>query len=82
MVNQQVIMVPACLVPLLIRSAGFHARDPDSFAHALHQALSLSKVEESAIRDRARQWAVQRFSEEEFVKGWNASGWQKYLAIP
>jgi len=70
------------IVPYYGEPTGFHARDPDSFADALHQALSLSKAEESAMRKRARQWAVQRFSEEEFVKGWNASGWQKSLAIP
>lgn len=66
---------------ILIRSTGFHARDPDSFADALHQVLSLPKAEELGIRKRARQWAVQRFSEEEFVKAWDASGWQKHVAI-
>jgi alpha-1,2-mannosyltransferase len=32
-----------------------------------------------ALRERARTWAVQRFSEEEFEKGWNESGWKKWL---
>jgi alpha-1,2-mannosyltransferase len=66
---------------MLIHNTGFHARDPDSFADALHQALNLPKSEELGMRKRARQWAVQRFSEEEFVKAWDASGWQKHLAV-
>lgn len=80
-VNQQVLPVPSYLTALLIRNTGFHARDPDSFAEALHQALSLPITEAHGIRERTRQWAVQRFSEEEFVKAWDASGWQKHLAI-
>ena len=35
--------------------------------------------EELELRLRARTWAVQRFSNEEFEKGWNDSGWKKWL---
>jgi alpha-1,2-mannosyltransferase len=52
----------------------------DEFAEALNRALSLSPEEELALRHRARTWAIQRFSEEEFEKGWNASGWKQWLA--
>ncbi|KAF8627395.1 hypothetical protein AX17_006210 [Amanita inopinata Kibby_2008] len=61
---------------------GFHAQDSDSFAEVLHQALNLSPAEDLAMRERARKWATQRFSEEEFVKGWNSSNWQNWLRVP
>jgi alpha-1,2-mannosyltransferase len=61
-------------------SAGYHATTPETFAAALHTVLSLSPQEEFAMRQRARSWAVQRFSEEEFEKGWNASGWRDWLS--
>ncbi|KAM6494268.1 mannosyltransferase [Amanita muscaria] len=67
------------VVPYEGGPTGFHARDSDSFAEALHNALSLSNAEELAMRERARKWAVQRFSEEEFVKGWDSSGWLSWL---
>ncbi|KAF8636015.1 hypothetical protein AX15_000175 [Amanita polypyramis BW_CC] len=69
------------IVPYGGEPTGFHAKDLDSFAEALHQALSLSQVEGLAMRNRARRLAMQRFSEEEFVNGWNASGWQSWFAI-
>jgi len=67
------------VVPYEGEPTGFHARDSDSFAEALHNALSLSTAEELAMRERARKWAVQRFAEAEFVKGWDASGWLSWL---
>jgi len=70
------------IVPYKGEPTGFHAQDLDSFAEALHHALSLPHAEEMAVRERARNWAVQRFSEEEFVKGWDASGWSNWLAGP
>ncbi|THV05614.1 mannosyltransferase [Dendrothele bispora CBS 962.96] len=67
------------IVPYNGERTGFHATTPTSFAQALHNALSLSKEEDKAIRERARTSAVQRFSEEEFVRGWELSGWRKWL---
>jgi len=60
-------------------STGYHATTPDTFAAAMHSALTLSTSEELALRQRARTWAVQKFSEEEFEKGWNATGWRTWL---
>jgi len=67
------------VVPFRGQPTGFHATTPESFAVALHEALTLPSAEELALRRRARTWAVQRFSEEEFEKGWNESGWKKWL---
>lgn len=61
--------------------AGYHATTPETFAAALHTALTLSAGEDAALRQRARTWAVQRFSEEEFARGWNASGWRDWLRV-
>jgi alpha-1,2-mannosyltransferase len=58
---------------------GYHAKSIEEFAVTLDGALSLSTEEEIALRRRARAWATQRFSEEEFEKGWNASRWRDYL---
>ncbi|KAI0036259.1 mannosyltransferase [Vararia minispora EC-137] len=58
---------------------GFHARTVDEFAQALHDALSLSSTDDIAMRKRGRESAVQRFSELEFEKGWEASGWKRWL---
>jgi len=51
----------------------------DEFAEAMQKVLSLSAEEELAVRTRARKWAVQRFSEAEFEKAWNESGWRTFL---
>lgn len=66
-------------VSRLIRRLGFHALTREEFADAFQTILSLSPEEEASMRWRARAWAVQRFSEEEFERGWNQSGWRKYL---
>ncbi|KAG1727063.1 glycosyltransferase family 4 protein [Suillus paluster] len=65
------------VVPLDGEATGFHARDPQSFAEAMHTVLSMSKSEERAMRKRARTWAVSAFAEERFVEGWEAAweGW-------
>lgn len=60
---------------------GYHADSVEAFAGALHSALSLSTDEDLAMRQRARAWAVQRFSEEEFEKGWNASRWKSFISL-
>ena len=59
--------------------AGFHATDAASFAEALHAALTLPKAEALAMRERARAWAVKQFSEAEFERGWEASGWRAFV---
>ncbi|KAF9478207.1 mannosyltransferase [Pholiota conissans] len=66
------------IVPFNGERTGFHARTLDEFAGALHTVLSLPTEEELAMRWRARAWAVQRFSEEEFERGWNQSGWRTW----
>ncbi|KAG2125816.1 glycosyltransferase family 4 protein [Suillus clintonianus] len=65
------------VVPLDGEATGFHARDSQSFANAMHTVLSMSKSEELAMRKRARTWAVTTFAEERFVEGWEAAwkGW-------
>ncbi|KAL0579865.1 asparagine-linked glycosylation protein [Marasmius crinis-equi] len=67
------------VVPFNGGHTGYHARSPAEFAEALHTALALSPEEEMAIRQRARTWAVQRFSNEEFETEWDASGWKTWL---
>jgi len=67
------------IIPFNGERTGLHAKSPDDFAKAMHTVLSLSQEEELAMRWRARAWAVQRFSEEEFERGWNQSGWRTYL---
>ncbi|KAK7461905.1 asparagine-linked glycosylation protein, variant 2 [Stygiomarasmius scandens] len=67
------------IVPYNGERTGFHATTPTSFAEVLHTALSLSKEEDRAIRERARTSAVKRFSEAEFTKGWDLSGWRNWL---
>lgn len=58
---------------------GFHATDPESFATALHAALSMSPAEQTAMRERGRAWAVERFSRKGFEEAWEASGWRRWL---
>ncbi|KNZ81275.1 Asparagine-linked glycosylation protein 11 like protein [Termitomyces sp. J132] len=67
------------VIPINGEPTGYHADSPETFAEALHSALTLSSDEDLAIRKRARRWALHRFSEEEFEKGWQASGWRRYL---
>jgi alpha-1,2-mannosyltransferase len=59
---------------------GYHATTPETFADSIHEALSLCPEEEMELRQRARNWAIQRFSQEEFNKAWNASGWRRWLS--
>ncbi|EPQ54836.1 UDP-Glycosyltransferase/glycogen phosphorylase [Gloeophyllum trabeum ATCC 11539] len=67
------------VVPFNGEPTGYHATTPESFAEALYSAFTLAPEQELAMRERARTWAVQRFSEEEFEKGWDASGWRTWL---
>lgn len=68
------------VVPLDGQRTGFHATTAEEYASAYHTVFSLSEVEEIALRARARRWAVGRFSEDEFVRGWHESGWRRFLA--
>lgn len=58
---------------------GFHAKDPESFAQAVHEILTMSEEERRSIRARARQWATTTFSQEAFENGWTQSGWSRWL---
>ncbi|KAG9308815.1 mannosyltransferase [Chiua virens] len=64
------------VVPYKSQPTGFHARTPGEFATALHEILSMDATVERGYRERARQWAVERFSEAEFIRGWDGSGWR------
>ncbi|KAH9948253.1 mannosyltransferase [Amylocystis lapponica] len=70
------------VVPFNGEPTGYHATSPETFAEALHTVLTLTPEADLAMRQRARTWAVQRFSEEEFEKGWSASGWKRWLPVP
>jgi alpha-1,2-mannosyltransferase len=59
--------------------AGYHALTPTTFSAAMHEILMLSFDEQLALRSRARRLAVERFSEQEFVKGWDSCGWKTFL---
>ncbi|KAF8895230.1 mannosyltransferase [Infundibulicybe gibba] len=63
------------VVPLDGRMTGYHANTSEEFALALHTILTLPNK-------RARTVAITKFSEAEFEKGWNASGWRAYLFSP
>ena len=58
---------------------GFHAKDPESFAQAVHEILTMSEEERRSIRARARQWATTTFSQEAFENGWTQSEWSRWL---
>ncbi|KAF9489586.1 mannosyltransferase [Pleurotus eryngii] len=70
------------VVPLDGQRTGFHATTGEEYASAFDAVFSLSEVEDTALRARARRWAVGRFSEDEFVRGWYESGWRRFLATP
>ncbi|OSC98020.1 glycosyltransferase family 4 protein [Trametes coccinea BRFM310] len=67
------------IVPLDGQPTGYHATTPETFAEAFRTVLTLPKDAELAMRQRARAWAVQKFSAEEFEKGWDESGWRSWL---
>lgn len=64
---------------LLTLSQGYHALTPATFASAMHEILTLSPEKQLEMRSRCRSLAIRRFSEDEFVKGWDGSGWRRYL---
>lgn len=59
--------------------AGYHATTAETFSEKLHEALTLSRESDLALRQRARQWATMTFSKQEFEKGWEGSEWKKWL---
>ncbi|KAK4685333.1 hypothetical protein P7C73_g4818, partial [Tremellales sp. Uapishka_1] len=63
------------VVPFNGEKTGFHATDAESFAEALHAALSMSTTLQNRMRKAARAAAVERFSELEFDKGLGR-GWK------
>ena len=67
------------IVPLGGEPTGYHATSPETFADAFHSVFTLSPEADRAMRTRARTWAVQKFSEQEFERGWDASGWRRWL---
>ncbi|RPD56623.1 mannosyltransferase [Lentinus tigrinus ALCF2SS1-7] len=67
------------IVPLDGEPTGYHATSPETFAEAFHTVFTLSTESDIAMRKRARTWAVQKFSAEEFEKGWDESGWRRWL---
>jgi alpha-1,2-mannosyltransferase len=67
------------VVPVDGQQSGFHAKDPESFAQAVHEVIAMSEEERVAIRARARRWATLTFSEEAFERGWTQSGWALWL---
>ncbi|KAJ7206027.1 mannosyltransferase [Mycena pura] len=67
------------VVPFQGEITGYHATTPATFASSIHKAFALSPMADLAIRQRARKWAVQRFSEAEFEASWEASGWSTLL---
>ncbi|KAI0320971.1 mannosyltransferase [Amylostereum chailletii] len=67
------------VLPVDGQPTGFHAKTTDEFADAIRSALVLSPEEDEAMRRRGRESAVRRFSEAEFERGWEGSGWKRWL---
>ena len=67
------------VVPLDGERTGFHATTAAEYAAAFDAVFALAEGEDGALRARARRWAVGRFSEDEFVRGWHESGWRRFL---
>jgi len=68
-----------CINLFLVHRIGYHALTPEMFASAMHEILTLSADKQLSMRSCARRWAVKQFSEDEFVKGWERSGWKECL---
>lgn len=52
-------------------TAGFHGTDAESFADAIHEALSLSAHQEVSMRRAARALAADKFSEAAFERAFS-----------
>ena len=74
--------IPQYSSPYLSRDdidLGYHATSPETYAETFDKVFSLDPEEELALRTRTRTWAVQRFSQEEFEKGWDQSRWKEFV---
>ena len=71
------IILPWCRIHITTRyvtdRTGFHATDADSFAEAMHQALSLSSSQASTMRKAARALAKEKFSQKAFERSFEES---------
>ncbi|CAD6588962.1 MAG: asparagine-linked glycosylation protein, partial [Tremellales sp. Tagirdzhanova-0007] len=63
------------VVPHNGQRTGFHANTAEEFAESIHEAISLSESHAEAMRRAARSAAVDKFSLEEFERGFER-GWQ------
>ena len=80
--DRYVLVLFKSLIQMILTAtrSGFHATTPQEYAEKLHHILTLPPDEDLAMRERARTAALLRFSEAEFVRRWDMSGWQKWLA--
>jgi alpha-1,2-mannosyltransferase len=62
----------------ILTPTGFHATDSESFAAAIHEALSLSPAQQLKMREAARALAESKFSEAEFERGFER-GWERLV---
>jgi hypothetical protein len=63
---------------LQLTNTGFHATDAESFATAIHDALSLLPSQQLKMRHAARELAENKFSEAEFERGFGR-GWERLV---
>ncbi|EJU03065.1 mannosyltransferase [Dacryopinax primogenitus] len=68
------------VVPYQGQPTGFHAKDASEFARKLDEALMLSPSSQLSMRKRGRALASEKFSTEQFVKGWDES-WRELDAL-
>ncbi|KZT57279.1 glycosyltransferase family 4 protein [Calocera cornea HHB12733] len=68
------------VVPSNGQPTGFHAKEASEFAQKLDEALTMNSAAQLAMRKRGRALAGGKFSEEEFVKGWEES-WRELDAL-
>ncbi|GAA93510.1 glycosyltransferase family 4 protein [Mixia osmundae IAM 14324] len=64
------------VVPVENKATGWHAESAHDFAAKMYIILSMSDKDRLAMRRRARQHAIDTFSEANFEKGWQAC-WQR-----
>lgn len=67
------------VVPFDGQRTGYHALTPSTFSAAMHEILMLPFDEQLAMRACARRLAVERFSEQEFMRSWDSSGWKAFV---
>jgi alpha-1,2-mannosyltransferase len=75
----QSLFLPCLLSVMMSDFIGYHALTPHTFSAAMHEISTLSYDEQLALRSRARRLAIERFSEQEFEKGWDSIGWKAFL---